>query len=101
MPYITHELRAKIDPPLKDASEEIHTVGDLTYAMTQLITRYISAHTLSYSSIASVVGALESTKLEFHRRIVAPYEDNKKDISGDVSGYMACERESRSWQKIR
>jgi hypothetical protein len=31
-----------------------------------------------------VVGALEACKLEFYRRVVTPYEENKMKENGDV-----------------
>jgi hypothetical protein len=38
----------------------------------------------SYQSINDVLGALEGAKLEFYRRIAAPYEDTKIQENGDV-----------------
>jgi hypothetical protein len=33
---------------------------------------------------ASAAGAIEAAKLEFHRRVVAVYEDDKRRLNGDV-----------------
>lgn len=83
MPYISANRREDIDSPLRDANESIETVGDLTFALTQLVVRWI-ARDLSYSQQAAALGALEATKLEIARRVLAPYEDEKRLQNGDV-----------------
>ena len=45
---------------------------------------YLEAKGESYKTINDIVGALEGAKAEFQRRIVAPYEDKKRQINGDV-----------------
>ena len=91
IPYISNEeaRRDRIDRYLKDASEEILLVGELTFAITQLVTRHLTKRGLSYDNLAAVLGALEAIKLELYRRVGAPYEDSKIIQNGDVSGYMA------------
>ena len=42
---------------------------------------------VKYEEYNSVVGVLESVKLEFYRRAVAAYEDNKIVENGDISLY--------------
>ncbi len=39
---------------------------------------------MNYARINTIIGALESAKAEFQRRIVAPYEDEKISVNGDV-----------------
>lgn len=39
---------------------------------------------LNYQMINDVMGALESAKLEFYRRIAVPYEETKRKDNGDV-----------------
>jgi hypothetical protein len=41
---------------------------------------------LSYRILNNAVGAAESAKTEFQRRIVGPYEDSKIAENGDVYG---------------
>ena len=38
----------------------------------------------SYSVINEAVGAIESAKMEFYRRVAAPYEDKKAIANGEV-----------------
>ena len=38
----------------------------------------------SYADYNALIGVLESCKLEFYRRAVAAYEDEKSTVNGDV-----------------
>jgi hypothetical protein len=77
MPYIAKEDRFK-------AVEELNNPGELNYAVTVLIQKYLGKHGLSYSTMNDIIGALEASKLEFNRRVVGPYEDKKIKKNGDV-----------------
>lgn len=81
MPYIKQH-----DREIRDLSEEaywIHNPGELNFAITTLIKEYFNSNPC-YQSINDVVGALEGAKLEFYRRVAAPYEDSKIKENGDV-----------------
>jgi hypothetical protein len=39
---------------------------------------------LTYQTMNDCLGALEGAKLEFYRRVVVPYEEQKKYENGDV-----------------
>lgn len=58
--------------------------GDLNYIFSYEIKRYVELKGLSYKTINDVIGALEGAKLEFYRRVAAPYEDQKIKENGDV-----------------
>ena len=58
--------------------------GDLNYLFTREIVEYIETKGLSYRTINDIIGALEGAKLEFYRRVAAPYEDQKIQENGDV-----------------
>jgi hypothetical protein len=79
MPYIVPTARQIID-----TGGAIQTAGELNYAFTQVIKRYLSIHGKSYTVFNDIVGALEGAKAEFQRRIVTPYEDEKIKQNGDV-----------------
>lgn len=79
MPYIVKERRQYFAH--KDGA--IQTPGELNYLTTCLITRYIAENKLSYQTINDIIGALESCKLEFYRRVVVDYEDKKIKENGD------------------
>jgi hypothetical protein len=78
VPYITEIQRKEIADgrPPADA-------GELNYVLTLLAIEYFSTHG-NYQGINDVVGALDGCKAEFQRRIVAPYEDGKISVNGDV-----------------
>lgn len=79
MPYITNQARNEL------ANTRItETPGELNYAFTTIIAAYIKEMGLSYQHINDVLGALEGAKLEFYRRVVVPYEDQKIQENGDV-----------------
>lgn len=79
MPYIKAEDRYALK--MGDAAV---TPGQLNYLITKLIESYIITNGANYSIFNDIVGAVEGAKLEFYRRIVAPYEDKKREENGDV-----------------
>ena len=79
MPYITQERRDAIDN-----LEIPRDAGELNYLLTSICFEYIVNRTRNYQAINDVVGALEGCKLEFYRRLAAPYEDRKIIENGDV-----------------
>lgn len=85
MPYIAE----KSVEQLKFITDQIDamgviTPGELNYLITQLMIKQASAQGVSYATLNSIVGAVESAKAEFQRRVVAPYEDQKAYDNGDV-----------------
>jgi hypothetical protein len=80
MPYIDREARARLE-----ADGRPETAGELNYAITRLVDRYlVDKGGIRYAHLNEVVGALECAKLELYRRLAAPYEDEKMSESGDV-----------------
>ena len=77
MPYIPQQYRM-------DAASAPTNPGELNFAITSLIMRYLGALGGHYSEMNDVLGALEGAKQEFYRRVVAPYEDRKREENGDV-----------------
>lgn len=72
MPYIKKSRRAQLD----DGGDPQDS-GELNYAITRKIDRYIRHRGLNYASLNETVGVLECAKLELYRRIAAAYEDRK------------------------
>ena len=56
----------------------------MNYAISMLCKEYIARFGCYYTHLNSVMGVLESAKLEFYRRVVAPYEDKKIEENGDI-----------------
>ena len=87
MPYILSKERDKLKPATDAAAAVIDkdtTAGDLNYMISLMAKAYIDAKGLRYEHLNAVVGALDSCKAEFQRRVVAPYEDQKIGENGDV-----------------
>lgn len=81
MPYIKTEDRIRLDITLNDTPKN---AGELNYLLTKLCIDYFYSNGARYQQINDVVGALEGCKLEFYRRLAAPYEDEKITQNGDV-----------------
>jgi hypothetical protein len=77
IPYINAEdrERALIAP---------ETAGELNYAITMLVLDYVKTKQSRYQTFNDALGALEGAKLEFYRRVVSPYEEQKRFDNGDV-----------------
>ena len=86
MPYIEQLRRDQLEAYGYDGGPipQPQTAGELNYCITTLIRVYMQDKVKNYALFNSVVGALESCKLEFYRRIVAPYENTKIEENGDV-----------------
>ena len=87
MPYIKMEDRKKYEEVLEKLidllkSQPIERIdGELNYVITRILKE---SYPLRYFNLNRAMGVLECAKLEFYRRVVAPYEDIKIKESGDV-----------------
>lgn len=84
MPYIKGYERQDMHQSIAGLSLNINSVGQLNYAITQLCRNFLATSDKKYADYNSIVGVLESAKLEFYRRAVSIYEDKKRDENGDV-----------------
>jgi hypothetical protein len=80
MPYIKNRW-TRWD--IEDPNSHPKTPGELNYLLTIIANEYWKTER-DYRAINDVVGALEGAKLEFYRRVAAPYEDKKMEANGDV-----------------
>jgi ribosomal protein S3AE len=87
LPYIKTANRAKYNIVLRELIEILKTLppeevdGELNYVITKLLKEI---YPLRYFHINKAIGVLECAKLEYYRRVAAPYEDTKIQESGDV-----------------
>jgi len=83
MPYISNDTKMSLDE-----GRAVETAGELNFKITELCLEYINSQVVdpNYSIYNAVIGALECAKLEFYRRALVPYEEQKKFDNGDV-GY--------------
>lgn len=80
MPYIKEANRAWIDTEVSEPSD----AGELNYFITKTCLRFLKKTDKKYADYNTIVGVLECAKLEFYRRAVASYEDEKIKTNGDV-----------------
>ena len=77
MPYIKQDDRDR-------AQDNPDNAGELNYALTRVVLRYIARHGESYQLYNDIMGALEGCKFELYRRAIGRYEDRKINMNGDV-----------------
>jgi hypothetical protein len=87
LPYIKTEKRVKYDKALHELVSILKSLppeevdGELNYVVTKILK---GVYPLKYYHLNKAIGVLECIKLEFYRRVAAPYEDTKIEESGDV-----------------
>ena len=94
MPYIHRFDREVLDNKIDELMAELDGVGDddiiagrLNYIISSLAWRLCGHNEQGerrYARMNTVLGAMEAAKLEFYRRIVVPYENEKIQENGDV-----------------
>lgn len=95
MPYIKKEDRNQLTFTASDSNrqsapeqglyyERLETAGELQYAMALMFKSYIERKGLNYQHCNDIMGALAGAQMEFYRKIVAPYEEEKIVENGDV-----------------
>ncbi len=82
MPYITKARRLAIE----EGHSNPANAGEMNFVLTMMCNAYMEADPKSpnYTKLNEIVGMLECVKLEFYRRIVADYENEKIEENGDV-----------------
>lgn len=81
MPYISQEQREELDQWLDEIVLFDLVPGELNYVLTKLL---LKTNPQSYHDYNTLVGVLECMKQELYRRVIAPYEDKKKEEHGEV-----------------
>lgn len=64
--------------------ENIKNAGELQYAMAVMFKSFMERKGLNYQNCNDVMGALAGAQMEFYRKVVQPYEDEKIELNGDV-----------------
>lgn len=83
MPYIKQEPRHYLDSIICRFGDL--NPGEIAYVITKLLLKLIGK-TPHYALYATAFGILETVKMEFYRREVGGYEDEKIQQNGDVYG---------------
>ena len=90
MPYIQGWRREQLDRRAGVIAGNIAgSIGELTYVLTKAAVDYLDGVDLTFAEASAVVAAFECAKLEFYRRVLVPYEEQKRALNGDVYGPLA------------
>ena len=82
MPYVGQDIRQFFE---RHRGAPAISSGELAYKLAMEIKRYLdSQQKPDYALYASVIGVLETLKMEINRRLIAPYEQEKIKKNGDV-----------------
>ena len=88
MPYIKPDNRAEVDEQLESLFGVLDSTnpGEMNYVITRILLEQfqVGYSDVSYAKINEIIGILECAKLEFYRRLAAPYENEKIEQNGDV-----------------
>jgi hypothetical protein len=85
VPYIPRNTRGAFMVAIQRIAllVRIASAGEFNFIITRLLTAWLGEHP-TYGRFNEAIGVLECAKLELYRRMVAPYEDGKAAINGDV-----------------
>jgi Domain of unknown function (DUF6899) len=85
MPYIERCDRIGLDKIVSQIPIIAMSSGDLNYLITTILLKYLRCvKNYQYSDLNIIIGVLECVKQEFYRRVVTPYEEEKRRENGDV-----------------
>lgn len=83
MPYINSERRDELYNSHENSIKDWpRTAGELNFLITIMCNEFVPENT--YRNLNEVIGVLECVKQEFYRRVVVPYEEQKRLENGDV-----------------
>ena len=85
MPYITEKRKDELSQlSIKAAGLACQNAGEINYCISTIIANYIIGKGKRYEFMDDCTGALTGAMVEFNRRVVAPYEDQKIKENGDI-----------------
>jgi len=88
MPYVKQEKRQRLNPKIQSLCAELcelkHKKGNLNYTISMLIKHHIECVGPSYDTLSDITGVLNDVKMEFERKVVSKYEDEKIAENGPV-----------------
>ena len=83
MPYIKPEARTCFDDEINEIVRVLEEPGELCYVVYKLLND-LTKEDKNFKKMSRLISEVECAKLEFYRRIVAPYEDSKIKENGDI-----------------
>ena len=85
MPYIDPKEREQYEDGIALLYENLPDgpKGHLTYVLFSIAKDWTNTFPNNYQTISDACAALRDAEHELRRRILDPYEDNKREINGD------------------
>lgn len=89
MPYIKEEQRDSLNNAVNEVLYALENkgqpvvAGQVNYVLSKIVWELFKDNT-NYDTANMLVGVLESVKMEFYRRKVVPYEEQKMLENGDL-----------------
>lgn len=80
MPYISSSIQEEYKlllDPLIEKLKRFYSMGDIEFCIFYILQNLTIGEYRKFTVMNSLVGVLETTKAEFIRRILGPYEDLK------------------------
>ena len=84
MPYLHENRRDHLPHRFFDRLPDDPTEADVNYLICLMADEFLWRWGLKYQHLNKLVGAIELAKLEITRRVIGPYEDDARNLNGDV-----------------
>ena len=90
MPYIHPADRQQYEPIIASlvaamaGREPRQALGDLNYVVFAAVRRYLDDGRMTYANASALLGTMDCCRMEIYRRLIAPYEDTKRQEHGDA-----------------
>ncbi|WP_045215142.1 DUF6899 family protein [Desulfonatronovibrio magnus] len=84
MPYISQTRREVFDSAISQLASQVQNQGELNYCIYKLSKLILERMGESYENISMCSSAMEHAKLEWYRKVLAPYEEVKIRENSDI-----------------
>ena len=85
MPYISKFDRGTLDPYLEPLISKVKTPGHLNYCITCLLLSFLPPREArTYRTLSTIRSVLYDIADEYYRRMMVPFEEEKRKANGDV-----------------
>lgn len=74
----------EVDPLIKALFKELKTKGDMNYAITRILHLFIQREGKICVNLDYAMGIVKCAKQDFYSKVVAPYEEEKIILNGDI-----------------
>ena len=86
-PYVNQEARMEVNialEPLLTLIAKGAPCGWINYMICRMSREYVLRHGATYDNLSAIVGCVADASHEIRRRLLEPYEDEKRKLNGDI-----------------